>query len=589
MNIEQVWPEWHEDCVLGEGSFGKVYRVRRKERDKVFYSAVKVLSVPKSQQEIKHARAQGMNDEAIYSYFEGFVDDLLNEIILMDNLKGANNIVGIDDYKIIRRPGEIGWDIFIRMELLTPFDSFVSNPDFSQLDVIKLGVDLCSALEMCERNNIVHRDIKPDNIFVSKFGEYKLGDFGIARQLDKTNANLSRKGTLNYMAPEVYRGDVYGKSVDIYSLGLVLYTLLNNNRIAFLPDYPQPITFKDNEVALTKRLSGENFRLPCNASASLGNVIVKACAFRPEDRYQNATDFKNALLREWSLLSQNGANAGVAVAVNSQPVYPENLKPENTTNDMTVNGKLLVDELSEGTTVLTSDEAIGYSPNVYQNGGNNSLSQTAEDNLSKDRKKLKKNIQKSSKLCRLISIPVAVIMLLVVFIETADSSMDIGTFFVVAGTLLTVIIGTNRIATGISAMFVPLMEIVDILFTERINDVLSFDIMTILFLVSFLLGLFGDVSMFLQKEARFGGTLNLYGMVVFIAAMIFRVVSVGTVWLLSDIKQITLFVIMPVLLFLWSYGYKSKTEKKLVDKILQLIPFFGTVVSAFAGLFEIFT
>ena len=71
MNINQVWPEWHEDCVLGEGSFGKVYRAKRIEYGCTFYSAIKVLSVPKSSQEIRFARTQGMNDAEIYSYFRG--------------------------------------------------------------------------------------------------------------------------------------------------------------------------------------------------------------------------------------------------------------------------------------------------------------------------------------------------------------------------------------------------------------------------------------------------------------------------------------------------------------------------------------
>ena len=584
MNIEQVWPEWHEDCVLGEGSFGKVYRVRRKERDRVFYSAVKVLSVPKSQQEIKHARAQGMDDDAIYSYFEGFVDDLLNEIILMDNLKGANNIVGIDDYKIIKRTGEIGWDIYIRMELLTPFDSFVSNPDFSQLDVIKLGVDLCSALEMCERNNIVHRDIKPDNIFVSKFGEYKLGDFGIARQLDKTNANLSRKGTLNYMAPEVYRGDNYGKSVDLYSLGLVLYTLLNNNRIAFLPDYPQPITFKDNEVALTKRLSGEPLKLPCNAAPSLGSVIVKACAFRPEERYQNATEFKNALIREWNFLSQSGTNTGVMQNSFTQPAFPENLKPENTTNDMTVNGKLLVDELNGGTTVLPAEEVMDYNSAMYQQNAVNNQPQHLDANASQN-VTLKKNLQKSNKFCRILSIPVTAIILIVA-IWGLTGEVGVSSLFVLAGAALTVFMGNNRVATGIAAAVVPLLGIIEFFVSGKIEAVLAFDVYAILIIVAFLLELFGDISMFLQKEARLGGTLNIYGAVAFIGAIAYSSVTKGSFSM--PLENTLLYAAFPFALLLWSYGYKSKTDKKPIDKILQLVPFLGTALAVIFGLCNLF-
>ena len=106
MNISQVWPEWTEECLLGEGSFGKVYRAKREEYGRTFYSAIKVLKVPKNQQEVQHIKAQGMSDADVYNYFRGVVDSLLNEITLMDNLKGAKNVVGIEDYKIIERQND---------------------------------------------------------------------------------------------------------------------------------------------------------------------------------------------------------------------------------------------------------------------------------------------------------------------------------------------------------------------------------------------------------------------------------------------------------------------------------------------------
>ena len=416
MNINQVWPEWNEDCVLGEGSFGKVFRAKRVEYGRTFYSAIKVLTVPKNQQEIKFARSQGMNDEEIYNYFRGLVDNLLNEITLMDNLKGAKNIVGIEDYKIIEREGEIGWDIFIRMELLTPFDSFVSNPEFSQKDVIRLGVDICTALEVCEQNYIVHRDIKPDNIFISRFGEYKLGDFGIARKLEATQANLSRKGTLNYMAPEVYKSEEYGPNVDIYSLGLVLYTLLNNNRIAFLPPYPQPISYKDNEEALSKRLSGVPLTPPCNASASLGAAIIKACYYRPQDRYQTATEFKNALIAEGNVLVQSGDNREIK---SDAMRFGSNMdqKLQNTTNDMTANGRLVVDEYAQGTTVLDQtggnnayvpvDTTPAYEPQNQSSTYSSEINVTVPTSYS---------TAKSNKVCRILAWPMALAVCVLAFV-----------------------------------------------------------------------------------------------------------------------------------------------------------------------------
>ena len=114
--------------------------------------------------------------------------------------------MSVEDYKVVEKKDEIGWDIYIRMELLTPFNSYVCDKTLSEQEVIKLGIDLCTALELCARRNIIHRDIKPENIFVNPFGDFKLGDFGIARKLENVTGGLSQKGTYNYMAPEIEKG-----------------------------------------------------------------------------------------------------------------------------------------------------------------------------------------------------------------------------------------------------------------------------------------------------------------------------------------------------------------------------------------------
>ena len=69
-----------------------------------------------------------------------------------------------------------------------------------------MGRELTSALIFCQKKGLIHRDIKPENIFVSEAGQFKLGDFGVARTVEKTTGGLSRKGTEKYMAPEVYLG-----------------------------------------------------------------------------------------------------------------------------------------------------------------------------------------------------------------------------------------------------------------------------------------------------------------------------------------------------------------------------------------------
>lgn len=180
-------------------------------------------------------KSEGLTDaevrEEIYQIFER----CLNEIQLMQSLKESSNIVTIDDYEVIETKNKIEWNINIRMELLTPVDDYYKDNTLTNKDVLKLGIDICDALSDCKKLKIIHCDIRPDNIFISKFGSYKLGDFGIARNLERTTSGLSKKGTYNYMAPEVYKSEAYNSSVDLYSLGIVLYRFFNYNRIPFLP------------------------------------------------------------------------------------------------------------------------------------------------------------------------------------------------------------------------------------------------------------------------------------------------------------------------------------------------------------------
>ncbi|MFQ8837631.1 MAG: hypothetical protein ACLR8L_07075 [Oscillospiraceae bacterium] len=89
------------------------------------------------------------------------------------------------------------------------------------------------------------------------------------------------------MAPEVYAGEEYGFSVDTYSLGLVLYRMLNKNRGPFLPQPPEAITFSSREQALARRMSGEPLPRPFYGEGRLGEIVLKACAFDPKDRYSS--------------------------------------------------------------------------------------------------------------------------------------------------------------------------------------------------------------------------------------------------------------------------------------------------------------
>ena len=295
MEIERVFHDWHVEKCIGEGAFGKVYKIVREDFGHQYKAALKVIEIPQNRAEIESIRNEGMSEEGVTVYFQSMVQDIVEEFALMSRLKGNSNIVSYEDHAVVEKKDSFGWDIYIRMELLTSLFEYIKEHTLTVRDVIQLGIDICRALEICQKYNIIHRDIKPENIFVSDVGTFKLGDFGIARQLEKTSSGLSKKGTLTYMAPEVYKGQEYNSTVDIYSLGIVLYRFLNNNRSPFMPDASQPIKYSDREKANTLRISGEPLPKPCNAEGRLAEIILKACAYNPKERYESAYEMRKAL------------------------------------------------------------------------------------------------------------------------------------------------------------------------------------------------------------------------------------------------------------------------------------------------------
>ena len=320
--LSDIWPQWQILGEIGGGSHGIVYKALREEHGVKSYAAIKVITIPQQKSEMKSLRADRLDENAMQKYFEDIVANTVNEIKMMESMKGTSNIVSIEDYRVLKAPDKIGYDIFIRMEFLTPFLDFIADKKPDEPMVIKLGIDICNALELCEKQNLIHRDVKPENIFISQFGDFKIGDFGIARELEAGSGSLSVSGTQNYMAPEV-QSMHYDGTVDIYSLGLVLYKLLNNNRLPFLDPTAKLINPQAFHTALERRFSGEELPDPIEAGPELAGVIRKACAYDPKKRFQTSTDFKNALK---SLNSMNGMNTVIKI----KPVKTEFAAPVKT-------------------------------------------------------------------------------------------------------------------------------------------------------------------------------------------------------------------------------------------------------------------
>ncbi len=365
---EPVFGDWKIVREIGSGSYGTVFEIEREDFGYTYKAALKAVTIPQSQSEVDSIMDDGMDPQSVTQYFRSFVEELVEEFRLMSKLKGESNIVNYEDHRVIPHKDGIGWDILIRMELLTPLLKRTKESGLTQADVIRLGVDICKALELCRKHDIIHRDIKPENIFVSENGQYKLGDFGIARTVEKTMSGLSKKGTYTYMAPEVYKGEDYGPSVDIYSLGIVLYRYLNNGRAPFLPEYPAAITHTDRANAVDRRIKGEAIPAPANADGELAKIVLKACAYDPKERYASATEMREAL----EALCVEAAPVVVAAAEDDEPVLPTEVTTVISEDDLDEEEAEAVEEdfseaapqplqaeeeaPAEGTTLLTDDE-----------------------------------------------------------------------------------------------------------------------------------------------------------------------------------------------------------------------------------------
>ena len=295
LKLPQAWQDWHVTEEIGEGAYGRVYRAEKNSGGVRAVSAIKVIRVPSERSELLSLRREFQSEEELRRNLKEMVDGYVNEIRAMYRLQGNTHIVSIQDHLVEELEDGFSRRILIRMEYLQSFDDYAMTHSFSREEIIRLGISLCEALGVCAGNGILHRDIKPENLFVTETGQFKLGDFGIAKALDKTIRSYSAKGTFTYMAPEVFHGKPYDSRADLYSTGMILYKLTNRNRDPFIDPDKQIITHQDREQAMSLRMQGGKLPPPADADSPLAGVILKACEYDPKNRYSTPDEMKNAL------------------------------------------------------------------------------------------------------------------------------------------------------------------------------------------------------------------------------------------------------------------------------------------------------
>jgi len=157
----------------------------------------------------------------------------------------------------------------------------------------EIAAEVCAALQFAHRSNLVHRDIKPHNIFITNLGQVKVMDFGIAREgsgggITQTGMVM---GTPQYISPEQAQGLAVDGRSDIYSLGVVLYEMLTG-QVPF--DDPNPVTITYKQVREDPTPPSV---IDPEIPATLDAIVMKAMSKNPANRFQNAQEMKADLLR----------------------------------------------------------------------------------------------------------------------------------------------------------------------------------------------------------------------------------------------------------------------------------------------------
>ena len=215
----------------------------------------------------------------------------VHEAEAMERLKGAPHIIQLIDHEIREMRGMR--TAYLLEEYCPSFSDTFSRQSLTVSEALNIVLELCDALIECREHGLMHLDIQFRNIFVDAFGSAKLGDFSSALLMDEIGSFPGRRGTLAYMAPEVYRGELPQERSEICSLGIVLFSMFNRLAIPFDGRYR-------TDTAAFVRLAGTKlpaFSAPGPFPGSLYGVLEKACAFQPGDRYQTYEEFREAVMR----------------------------------------------------------------------------------------------------------------------------------------------------------------------------------------------------------------------------------------------------------------------------------------------------
>ena len=382
---------------IGSGGMSDVYKAKCHKLNR--YVAIKVLKPE-------------------YSEDKTFVSKFKAEAQAAAGLMHAN-IVNVYDV------GEENGIYYIVMELVEgiTLKKYIEKKGVLGVrEAVSIAIQVAQGIDAAHKHNIVHRDIKPQNIIISKEGKVKVTDFGIARAASSNTINSSVMGSVHYISPEQARGGYSDEKSDIYSFGITLYEMLTG-RVPFEGDTTVVIALQhiQDEIVSPRQYVPE---IP----VSVEKIVLKCTQKRTERRYQNMTDLIADLKRSLVTPDEDFVTIGAPLASDA----PTKLITPDEVNEIAEKSSAVKVEDIEATPIgeVNKKNSLGEAAeedDIDEDGDDDNLDDIDGDDeeLDEDEAGNKKTIDKVITILA-ISVAVAIVVILVILITKIAKNFGSG-------------------------------------------------------------------------------------------------------------------------------------------------------------------
>lgn len=382
---------------IGSGGMSDVYKAKCHKLNR--YVAIKVLKPE-------------------YSEDKTFVSKFRAEAQAAAGLMHAN-IVNVYDV------GEENGIYYIVMELVEgiTLKKYIEKKGVLGVrEAVSIAIQVAQGIDAAHKHNIVHRDIKPQNIIISKEGKVKVTDFGIARAASSNTINSSVMGSVHYISPEQARGGYSDEKSDIYSFGITLYEMLTG-KVPFEGDTTVAIALQhiQDEIVSPRQYVPE---IP----VSVEKIVLKCTQKRTERRYQNMTDLIADLKRSLVIPDEDFVTIGAPLASDA----PTKLITPDEVNEIAEKSSAVKAEDIEATPIgeVNKKNSLGEAAeedDIDEDGDDDNLDDIDGDDeeLDEDEAGNKKTIDKVITILA-ISVAVAIVAILAILITKIAKNFGSG-------------------------------------------------------------------------------------------------------------------------------------------------------------------